>query len=162
DILREERELSDRVGAKYWVDGLPTSDLEEIRINTKKILDLMLCNKFPNAIKIIENTLLLTTSPSERSALLLMMGNCKYFLGKYDEAQKYYGDSIKILQRTSKEESFFGKSAALGNIGLIYRAKGDLDNALKYLKRALKILDRFNLEYGRGIILDAIDSIGTR
>jgi len=34
-----------------------------------------------------------------------------------------------------------------------------LDNALKYLNDALNILDRFNLVYGRDIILRAIKSI---
>ncbi|MDI6642362.1 MAG: tetratricopeptide repeat protein, partial [Elusimicrobiota bacterium] len=32
-----------------------------------------------------------------------------------------------------------GESSDLCNIGLIYQAKGDLDNALKYLKHTLKI-----------------------
>jgi len=162
DIYKDEKELSDRIGVQYWVDGLPTSDTDKVRDNTKKAVNFMVGNKFPSAIKIIENTLLLTTSPSERAALLLMIGNCKYFLGKYDEAQKHFSDSIKVSEKTSKDEALFGKSAALGNIGLIYKNKGDLDTALKYLKDALRILDKFSLIYGRDIILNAIKSIEKR
>jgi tetratricopeptide (TPR) repeat protein len=41
------------------------------------------------------------------------------------------------------------QAAALGNIGVICSAKGDLDEALKYLESALAVLDRFGLSYGR-------------
>jgi tetratricopeptide (TPR) repeat protein len=54
-----------------------------------------------------------------------------------------------------------GEASDLGNIGLIYKAKGDLARALKYLQDALKILDTFNLVYGRGIIENAINRITT-
>jgi len=52
-----------------------------------------------------------------------------------------------------------GEASDLGNIGLIYRDKGDLDSALKYLQDAMKILDTFKLVYGRGIIENAINLI---
>jgi len=53
----------------------------------------------------------------------------------------------------------WGEAESLGNIGLIYSHKGDLDNALKYLKEAINILDTYKLVYGRDIIQKAIDSI---
>ena len=41
----------------------------------------------------------------------------------------------------------------------IYKAKGELDTALKYLKDAQEIFDEFKLVDGRAIVKNAIDSI---
>jgi tetratricopeptide (TPR) repeat protein len=38
-----------------------------------------------------------------------------------------------------------GEANSLGNIGLIYEAKGDLDQALKYLNEALKIFEEIGM-----------------
>ncbi|MBU7046651.1 MAG: hypothetical protein HXS54_09465 [Theionarchaea archaeon] len=52
-----------------------------------------------------------------------------------------------------------GEANQLGNIGIIYMDKGDLDEALKNLKAALNILDSHGLVYGRDIVCKAIDLI---
>jgi len=45
----------------------------------------------------------------------------------------------KGLQEIYKEDIILARAATLGNIGLIYSDKGDLEEALKYLKEALEI-----------------------
>jgi len=39
-----------------------------------------------------------------------------------------------------------GEAIALGNIGDIYRDKGDADKALKYLKQALEIAKKYKFK----------------
>jgi tetratricopeptide (TPR) repeat protein len=73
-----------------------------------------------------------------------------------ESAQKYYEEALKIHREIEYRQ---GEATGLGNIGLIYMDKGELDSALKYLKEALNILDRFKLVYGRDVFQSAIDSI---
>jgi tetratricopeptide (TPR) repeat protein len=78
--------------------------------------------------------------------------------GDLDQALKYLTEALKVHKEIGYPR---GEASALGNIGLIYRAKGDLDQALKYLKEALGVLDRFDLVYGRDIIVNAIRQLKT-
>ncbi|MBC2696445.1 MAG: tetratricopeptide repeat protein [Desulfobacteraceae bacterium] len=52
-----------------------------------------------------------------------------------------------------------GEAAALGNIGLIYRSKGDADNALKYLKQALEIAKKYKFKFLEKKIKFSLDEI---
>lgn len=53
-----------------------------------------------------------------------------------DNALKKHQESL-VTHRESGDRQ--GEASALANIGLIYRDKGDADNALKYLQQALEI-----------------------
>ncbi|MCG8330262.1 MAG: tetratricopeptide repeat protein, partial [Chitinophagales bacterium] len=57
-----------------------------------------------------------------------------YDLSQNTEALVYYREALKFAKRL-KDTDY--ESAALGNIGLIYRIKGELEEALKYHKEAL-------------------------
>jgi len=76
--------------------------------------------------------------------------------GELDNALKYHNDALEIHREIGYRQ---GEASAIGNIGMIYRAKGELDNALKYHKDSIKIIDRFNLLYGRDIFHNGIDII---
>ena len=67
---------------------------------------------------------------------LLVAGNKAYAITRLEVASKYYEECLHLARR---EENQYYESAALGNIGLIYRSKGDLDEALKYHQLALEI-----------------------
>jgi tetratricopeptide (TPR) repeat protein len=69
---------------------------------------------------------------------------------------KYLKDALEIHREIGYKQ---GEASGLGNIGLIYSDKGDLDNALKYLKDAKNILHKYNLIYGRDVIQNTIDLI---
>ncbi len=147
-------------GATYWLDGIPQSDDQELKERTLKALLYALDDKYPAAVEEFENMLrVCTPSPTERMSILLNLGNAYYSLSRYDDALRNYRAILDLMQKVSEKSALEGESAALGNIGLIFRAKGELDTALKYLEDALEILDRLNLVYGRDIIQKAIDSI---
>lgn len=87
-------------------------------------------------------------------AIRFNRGVSSIILGK---AQQALDDFERCLQ-ISKNDNY-SRASALGNIGLIYKDKGESDKALKHLEDALKVLDTANLTYGRDIILRAINSI---
>ncbi len=79
--------------------------------------------------------------------------------GDSDTALKYHEEALKIDREIGYKQ---GEANQLGNIGIIYKAKGDSDTALKYLQDALKIIIEFKLEYGKNIIVDAINELEIR
>ncbi len=65
-------------------------------------------------------------------------------MGDLSKAKAFYEETIRISEREDlrilyKNDILQSKSNALGNIGLIYSIRGDLDLALKYHQDALKI-----------------------
>jgi CHAT domain-containing protein len=58
-------------------------------------------------------------------------------LGKYDEAIKYFNQSLTIYQQL---DSLFGKACSLSGLGMVYRAKGKCQQAIELYQQALKIV----------------------
>ena len=52
-----------------------------------------------------------------------------------------------------------GESSALNKIGLVYKDKGELDNALKYQKKSLKINREIEDKQNEGNVLSDIGQI---
>ena len=139
-VLRKKLSIGPETSAYYWLDGIPQSDNEELKDRTLKALFSIRNEDYPAAIDELKNILrVCTPSPTERMSILLNLGNAYYFLCHYDSGLKNYEAILELAPRVDEESALEGKSAALGNIGLIYRDKGDLDEALKYLKDALRI-----------------------
>jgi tetratricopeptide (TPR) repeat protein len=69
---------------------------------------------------------------------------------------KYHSDALVIDREIGYRQ---GEANQLGNIGFIYYAKGDLDNALKYLQDAKVIFERIGARPQLEIIQQAIDEI---
>ena len=82
--------------------------------------------------------------PKELLTFSLIAGNCNHIMGDLSRAKSFYEETIRIserkdLQALYKNDIIQSKSDALGNIGLIYSNRGDLDKALKYHQDSLKI-----------------------
>jgi len=79
-------------------------------------------------------------TPSNKVASNLLIGNCYFDLSKLDLAEKHYKEAIKISKQVEdKQEMLRGESIALSNIGLVYRAKEDFHEALRYHREAIEI-----------------------
>jgi tetratricopeptide (TPR) repeat protein len=135
-----QQQLSANSSVIYWLDGIPKSDDAELKEGMLKALSFMIKEKHHDAIAELEHILkVCTVSPTQRMSILLNLGNVCYSLSQYDRALTSYAAILELTRKVREKDALYGKSAALGNIGLIYRAKGDLDNALKHMKEALKI-----------------------
>lgn len=118
----------------------PTSSLDTIE-KLKSILFLKK-ERYGEAVKEFENILrVCTVFSTERMAMLLNLGNAYYSLSQFSKALENYNAILELAEKVNGKDALEGKSAALGNIGLILKAKGDLDNALKYLLDALEIFN---------------------
>ncbi|MCL5037559.1 MAG: tetratricopeptide repeat protein [Chloroflexi bacterium] len=131
----------------YLLDGIPYSDNSDLVESIGKITLLISRNKYNEASDEIKKAQLLVTTPSQKMALYLLEGSCKYSLGRQKDAEKDLNEILEIAdsirQKTGGEIP--GKdirsleAAALGNISLIYQDRGELDKALRYHEDALKI-----------------------
>ncbi|MDH4223195.1 MAG: tetratricopeptide repeat protein [candidate division Zixibacteria bacterium] len=159
--LNEKQKIERGIqAAHYWLDGIPQSDNEQLKDLMLKALRYELIDNFPSAIKEYENILrVCSMSPSQHMSVLLNLGNAHYSISQNKDALKNYKVMLELAKKISKKEALEGKSAALGNIGLIYSAKGELDNALKYHKDALKIDREIGYKQGEAAALGNIGLI---
>jgi tetratricopeptide (TPR) repeat protein len=133
-----------RAGVVWYVDGVPYSDNTEVVECFSKVFRLIEKGRNFEAVNDIERCRLLAMSPKERMIFSIIAGNCYSILGNQNKAKEYYDDALNIsnrkdLEKIYKNDVILARASALGNIGLIYSDKGDLDEALKYHQDALKI-----------------------
>ncbi|MGB8658647.1 MAG: tetratricopeptide repeat protein [Candidatus Zixiibacteriota bacterium] len=119
-----------------FLDGLLGSKNPDLKGLSEKGYSLYEGEEYFDAIDTFKACLKLETEPSEREALFILIGNAFHALKRFEEAEDSYQEALRIGKTIDDEE---GEAAALGNIGLIYQARGDLDQALKYLEEALEI-----------------------
>jgi tetratricopeptide (TPR) repeat protein len=166
-ILKPE-ERSQKVGREtgvvWFVDGVPYSDDVEVANRLSNLLKAIEEDRYSEALEEIEKGRLLTMAPKEKMIWLLNAGNCFLIFGKLSNAKAYYDDALKISERKDLQEIYkkdlsAARTTALGNIGLVYRAKGELDNALKCLKEALKIDQAIGYKRGEANQLGSIGAV---
>ena len=126
--------------AVYWLDGIPRSDNEELKERTLRALLYSASEIHTSAVDELEKTLrVCVLSPTEKMSVLLSLGNAYYLLNQNNQALKNYEAVLELARKVDEKNALEGKSAVLGNIGLIYIVKGNFDEALKYHKDALTI-----------------------
>ncbi len=92
-------------------------------------------------------------SASLHSGLLNELGLLFNSLGKYEEALKYYQDSLEICKEVGDRQ---GEGATLNNIGLIYQFWGKYKEALKRYQESLEIRNEIGDRQGEGTTLNNI------
>lgn len=120
--------------------------LEEYKIGNTAYNNEM----FDTAISRFQNALNIVKLPS----FYLSLGNSFYKVSSYPVALEHYQAALKLYK---EKHDLKGEADALGNIGLIYRAKGDADNALKYHRDALAIFRQIGYRQGEA---NALGNIG--
>ena len=141
-ILSLEKKI-DRV--QPYLDGIPYSPDQHKKGLLAKGLEALTKYDYSTAREKFIGILSLNPLDSERISVYIMTGNAYYSQSKLSQALEEYQKAENLSHETSDQN---GLSAALGNIGLIYRGLGKPDEALKYLKEALEIHKKIGYEQG--------------
>ncbi|HII05798.1 MAG TPA: tetratricopeptide repeat protein [Methanotrichaceae archaeon] len=163
-LVEQSEELSRTTGVTFYLDGVPYSDDAEVVKCIGRITELFGLEKTREALGEIERCRTLMMGPKDRMTFSLVAGNCYYILGNLIKAENYYDELLKISERVKllaiyKKEILTAKANALGNIGLIYIAKGELDQALKCIEEALKVHKEIGHRQGEAAALGNIGLI---
>jgi len=158
------KKLLAKTGVAWEIDGVPYSNNEKVVKALAEIPQLMNKYKYKEAVKIIENTHLLTMSPKDRMIFSGIAGNCYYFLNDFEKAKSYYMDQLKLTERVDLKkvyllDTIFNRFASLGNIGNIYRIQGKPLEALKFFQQSLEISREINDKQGAANALYSIGSV---
>lgn len=157
--LLEEEKLRDLGRPQEYINGLGEAPLLKDSFNMgqryikenqlqKAIVEYNKCLFHPKA------------TASNRVAAHILIGNCYYHLSNLVDAGRHYQDALNLSNKVAnKVEKLKGRSTALGNIGIIFSDKGEMDKALKYLKDALKIRKEIGDRQGEAFTLDGIGII---
>lgn len=119
-----------------WANRLDESTSERVRDFLAEAMNLKAKNRYPEAIKLFYACFDVETTDSERAALHILIGNCFFGLSELGEAEGHYRQAETAAKQAKDKE---GLAVALGNIGIIYRRKGELDKALDYFEQIMKI-----------------------
>ena len=84
------------------------------------------------------------------------MGVVSAGMGHIDEALEHFMSALDIHQKIGDRE---GTVIDLTNVGLIYKIRGDMLTALKYLNWALNECEMYNLTKYKKIVTRAIRNI---
>jgi len=138
------KELSLKTGVNWEINGVLYSDNEKAIKAIAKIPQLMNKYKYKEAVKVIEDTRLLTMSPKDRMIFSGIAGNCYLALCDFEKAKSYYKDLLKLSEREDLRniyslDTIFARSASLGNMGIVYLYQGKLKEAFQHHQQALKI-----------------------
>ena len=161
ELSQEKRIQTDVV---WYVNGVPYSDSPAVVKCLANVFNFINEGRNFDAAKEIERCRILTMGPKEKMILAGIAGSCYYILGNLIKAEDYYQDALKISERKDleiiyKNDVILAKSAVLGNIGLIYRDKGELDEALRYHEEALNIDREIGYKQGEANQLNNIGII---
>jgi len=134
----EKVELLGRGLLAKYINGLGENPELQHHLNTAEEYEKE--HKYNEAIEEYKKCLFYPrATPENKVAANILMGNCYYSISKLSEAENNYRQALIISKKVKdKNERLEGKGPALGNMGLIYSAKGELDEALKYNKEALE------------------------
>jgi len=97
-------------------------------------------HKHQEAIDRFTRALALAENDSQRAALRILRGNSYGSISDYDRAEADYEETLKLADRISPtKDAAQARASALGNLGLVYADRGELDKAEEHHKGALEI-----------------------
>ncbi len=90
----------------------------------------------------------------EKAYSLNVLGIVEYDKGNYNEALRYYSNSLKMLTLLKNKS---GIAAGLNNIGSCYQRQGNITKAVEYFRKSLKIQESLKNKIG---IASSLGNIG--
>ncbi len=132
--LKKASITNEKVDFEFYKDGIPNLPKSNpIRQDFEKGLESYEQEKYRDTIKYLNNALKEDPTEEQKTAIYNLIGLSLTTLGDLDVAENNFK---KILDLTEEPRPI---GVAYGNLGIVYRIRGDLDKALKYYEKALKI-----------------------
>jgi len=128
-----------------YLDGLPETKDKKKKALFEKGISFMAEYKYEDAIDSFTECLTLETEGSEKSALLLLIGNCFYARNRWDPALGSWKEAFDAAERADDKN---GQAAASGNLGVVYKDKGEWAKAIEFYEKTLKIDEKIGDEHG--------------
>jgi len=113
-------------------------ELTEKKDNKTKPPQIIINNDPENKIKNINEKLAYETNRNNKSKLLLKKGQLYSSLCQYEEALKIYNELIKVSQELQVSNTRLSQYYAV-YAGLIIKAEGNRENAIKYAELSLEL-----------------------
>ncbi|MFZ3165998.1 MAG: tetratricopeptide repeat protein [Candidatus Methanoperedens sp.] len=141
DYLRSEQPIASNNMNKMYCKAM-----ENIKSEFDSIYILLETLKEPDLFKELIKL-------SENYNALNSVGVQCYTWGRIDEANLSWSRILEIAESKDKE----WESTAIGNMGKVYQIEGDLNTALKYFEKSLKLYEELGLKDG---IASQFENIG--
>ena len=110
------------------------------RNHLAKAAELAKADKHREAIKHLEACLEPGMAAADRAAIYLLMGNAYLVTIQPVQAEAAYRKSLAAAEAiASTREKKEAQATALGNLGIIFRQRGELEKALEHYQKALEI-----------------------
>ena len=139
-----------------YADGLPQAS-PEVRDHFEEGRRLQDGHDHDKAIGEFETALATADTDSRRGALHLHIGTSQYLLGRSVQADGSYAEALRLFQAAADDE---GQAAALGNLGVVYADRGELERAEEHYEQALEINpDAEDAAYNRDLIRDLMQQL---
>jgi len=136
----------------FYFNGLPKTKDEKKKDLFGKGLALMANHDDAGALECFKKCLGLQVTGSEKSALLLVIGNCfctdlrsRWFRPRWKEAHKMWEEALTCAEHAADERA---QAAVFNNLGLACDTLQERDKALEFFEKSLKIKERIGDERG--------------
>ena len=147
--------LTTKVGQIQWyLDGLPKSE-DAVRKPFEEGMAALHAFKWDEVIGHF-TTAMTHAAGTRLVALLNLIGLCHYALCRWQQALAGLEESASLADLFQDSH---GKAAALGNMGLVFRAQGELDKALQYQEEGLAIARGVGYQRGAATALGNMGNI---
>jgi len=150
-----------------YLDGLPEAVNDTLRAAYQEARVLQLegyqaqnAERHREAVEQFTRALPLAETDSQRAALHIVRGNSLDSIGDWSAAMDDYQAALRLSQDISPpEEANSARAAALGDLGLVYRRRGDLEQAEELQKQCLEINRRINNRSGEATAANNLGNV---
>lgn len=142
--------------ASIGTDELIRSAGPEAAARLLEALELKAQHKEREAIDALYEAFRRDLGPSAKAELHILIGNSFLNLSELEEAEGHYRQAVDACREASLRE---GEATALGNLGLVYRRRGDLERAREHHQQALAIHRDISSRRGESYQLGSLGNV---
>jgi len=168
ELAQQIKDLEQKVThPPEYLDGLPEAVNETLRAAYQEARILQLegyqaqsVDKHREASERFTRALALADTDSQRAALRLLRGQSLHLIGDSSGATQDLEAALLVSERIPlAEEADRARAAALGNLGLVYARRGDLERAEEHHKASLEMNRRVNNPAGEAAALGNLGNV---